>query len=495
MMNRQVSRLALTALVLMVALIVATTYWQTWAQAGLADRQDNEIQRVARFTIKRGLIYAGDGKTVLAANRPKRVGNQTLYFRRYPQGKLAPHVVGYSTQTRSQSGLERSLDDYLTGSNANLNTVLKTTLDRLRGVTVKGNDVYLTIDPQAQRIANEALAGKCGAAAAIDPSTGKVLALASSPTYNENLVERSFGLIRRISAPCKPAAPLLDRATQGLYPPGSTFKVVTAAAALDTGRYTPDSTFFDPGYCEEYGQKISNAGNPDHTGPESFGQVNFTTALEHSINAVFCNIGKAIGAGTILDYATRFGFYSRPPLETPLNERATSGLYNGSKLFKPRNPATQVDPGRLAFGQEHLLVTPLQMAMVAAAVANQGVVMRPYLVERIVAPNGSTVSRTHPDKLGRAIKPQTASELTTMMEAVVTGGTGTAAQIPGVRVAGKTGTAETGTPHVYNAWFVSFAPADQPKVAVAVVVENGGFGGKSAAPIAKTIMQAILHRS
>jgi peptidoglycan glycosyltransferase len=135
------------------------------------------------------------------------------------------------------------------------------------------------------------------------------------------------------------------------------------------------------------------------------------------------------------------------------------------------------------------------MAMVAAAVANQGVVMRPYLVERIVAPNGSTVSRTHPDKLGRAITPQTASELTTMMEAVVTGGTGTAAQIPGVRVAGKTGTAETGTPHVYNAWFVSFAPADQPKVAVAVVVENGGFGGKSAAPIAKTIMQAILHRS
>jgi len=494
MMNRQVSRLALTALALMIALIVGTTYWQTWAQAGLADRQDNEIQRVAKFTIKRGLIYAGDGKTVLAANRAKRVGNQTLYFRRYPQGKLAPHVVGYSTQTRSQAGIERSLDDYLTGSNANLNTVLKTTLDRLRGVTVKGNNVYLTIDPRAQRIANEALAGKCGALVAIEPSTGKVLALASSPTYNENLVERSFGLIRRISAPCKPPAPLLDRATQGLYAPGSTFKVVTAAAALDTGRFTPDSTFFDPGYCEEYGQRISNAGNPDHTGPESFGQVNFTTALQHSINAVFCNIGKAIGAGTILDYATRFGFYSRPPLETPLNERAASGLYKGHKLFRPRDPARQVDPGRLAFGQERLLVTPLQMAMVAAAVANQGVVMRPTLVDKIVSPGGSTVQRTHPDKLGRAIQAKTASELTAMMEAVVTGGTGTAAQIPGVRVAGKTGTAETGVAHVYTAWFISFAPADQPKVAVAVVVENGGFGGASAAPIAKTVMQAILRR-
>ncbi|HEX6702062.1 MAG TPA: penicillin-binding protein 2 [Gaiellaceae bacterium] len=492
-MNRQVSRLALAALFLMIALIGATTYWQTWAQAGLADRQDNEIQRVARFTIKRGLIYAGDGKTVLAANRPKRVGNQTLYLRRYPQGKLAPHVIGYSTETRSQAGIERSFDDYLTGSNANLNTVLKTALDRLRGVTVKGNNVYLSIDPQAQRLANEALAGKCGAAVAIEPSTGKVLVLASSPSYNENLVEKSFGLIRRISAPCRPPSPLLDRATQGLYQPGSTFKVVTAAAALDTGRFTPDSSFYDPGYCTEYGRRISNAGNPE-TGPEQFGQVNFTTALQHSINAVFCNIGKAIGAGTILDYAKRFGFYSRPPLETPINERSASGLYKRGKPFLPSNPATQVDPGRLAFGQERLLVTPLQMAMVAAAVANHGVVMRPYVVEKIVSPGGSTVQRTHPDKLDRAIKPQTAGELTAMMEAVVTGGTGTAAQIPGVPVAGKTGTAETGVANVYTAWFISFAPANKPKVAVAVVVENGGFGGKSAAPIAKTLMQAILRR-
>jgi peptidoglycan glycosyltransferase len=154
MMNRQISRLALAALLLIIALIVATTYWQTWAQAGLADRQDNEIQRVAKFTIKRGRIYAGDGKTLLATNRAKRVGNQTLYFRRYPQGKLAPHVVGYSTQVRAQAGIERSLDDYLTGSNANLNTVLDTTLDRLRGITVKGNDVHLTIDPRVQRVAN-----------------------------------------------------------------------------------------------------------------------------------------------------------------------------------------------------------------------------------------------------------------------------------------------------------------------------------------------------
>ena len=261
-----------------------------------------------------------------------------------------------------------------------------------------------------------------------------------------------------------------------------------------TRRFTPESTFFDPGYCEEYGQRISNAGNPDLSGPERFGTLSFTTALQHSVNAVFCNIGKTIGAGAILDQAKKFGFYSVPPLETPLDEREASGLVEHGKLFDPSNPATQVDPGRLAFGQEHLLATPLQMAMVAATVANGGVLMRPHVVARIESPGGRTVTRSHAEKLDRAIKPRTAQELTAMMEAVVTGGTGTAAQIPGVRVAGKTGTAETGVAGRYTAWFIAFAPADHPRVAVAVVVENGGFGGKSAAPIAKTIMQAILRR-
>jgi penicillin-binding protein A len=265
---------------------------------------------------------------------------------------------------------------------------------------------------------------------------------------------------------------------------------VTASAALDTGRFTPDSTFYDPGYCIVYGRKVSNAGNPE-TGPEVFGTVSMVTALQHSINAVFCKIGQALGGKPIIDYAKRFGFYSVPPLETPLDERVASGRYKGHRLDRK---SADADAGRLAFGQERLLVTPLQMAMVAGAIANHGVVMRPHVVQKIVSPSGGTVARRHPEKLGRAIKPQTAAELTSMMEAVVTGGTGTAAQIPGVPVAGKTGTAETGVPNRYNAWFISFAPADNPRVAVAVVVENGGFGGTTAAPIAKALMQAILSR-
>jgi penicillin-binding protein A len=491
-MNRQIARLALVALALIAALIVGTTYWQTWAAAGLADRQDNAIQRVAEFSIKRGLIRAADG-TVLATNRRKRTpSGQTVYLRRYPQRGLFAHAVGYSTESRSRAGLEASENDYLTGANANLDTILKTTFAKLRGATVKGNNLWLTLRPRAQRIAMQQLAGKCGSAVALDPRTGAVLVMASRPTYDPNLVEHKFGLISHIRGACRPAAPLLNRATDGLFVPGSTFKVVTSAAALDSGRYTINSTFYDPGFCTEYGKPVYNFA--DMGGPERFGTVNFLQALEHSINAVFCNIGKSLGAGRILDKAKQFGFYKDPPLETPSNERSPSGLYDHGKLFDPKKPQFEVDPGRLAFGQERMLTTPLEMAMVAAGVGNHGVIMRPYVVGRVTGAGGGVVARTHPHKYERAMKTSTASDLTRMMEAVVTGGTGTAAQIPGVRVAGKTGTAETGSEERPNTtWFIAFAPAGAPRVAVAVVLENQtGAGGTTAAPIAKQIMQALL---
>jgi peptidoglycan glycosyltransferase len=489
--NKQVSHIGIAALVLLAALIVGTTYWQTWANAGLANRQDNEIRLVAQFSIKRGKIYAADGRTLLAANVTKKRGAQTLYFRRYPTGPIFSDVVGYSTETHNRTGLELSYNDFLTGSNANLDTVFHSTLDKLRGATVTGNDLVLTIRPAAQALALRLLRGKCGAVVALDPSTGRVLVMATNPTYNPNLIEKRYGLATRTSAPC--GAPLLNRATAGKYQPGSTFKMITAAAALDTGRFTPDSPFYDPGYCEEYGKRVRNAGNPE--APETFGNVNLSTGFEHSINSVFCNVGKTLGAGTVLDYAKRFGFYSLPPLDLPESERVESGLYDHGRLFDPKHPDTQVDPGRLAFGQERLEVTPLQMAMVAAAIGNHGAEMRPQIVERIVAPGGKTITHLQPDQLGRPIKRQTADELTRMMELVVTGGTGTAASIPGVRVAGKTGTAETGRGNIYTAWFAAFAPADAPRVAIAVVVENqlNGFGGAISAPIAKQVMEALLR--
>jgi peptidoglycan glycosyltransferase len=494
--NKQLRHISVIALVLLAVLIGSTTYWQTWAQAGLADRRDNSVSLINRLTVDRGKILASDG-TVLANNRRHRKKGLTTFTRHYPQNDLASQVIGYSTRAGTTTGLERSLDDYLTGANTNLSNALQQTLDKLGGRTVRGNDVILTLRPAVQRLALDQLAGRCGAVVALDAKTGAVYAMASTPTYNANLIEQppGFAKILKIKGSCGDSSALVNNATAGLYPPGSTFKMVTAAAALDSGAYTPTSVFNDPGYCIEYGQHVSNAGNPDQTGPEAFGNVTLAQGFEHSINSVFCNIGMHIGGEEILRYAKRFGFYSLPPLETPPSASQISGLYKNNELWFPKDN-TQIDSGRLAFGQFNMLATPLQMAMVGQAIANGGEEAQPYLVNRIVAPNGSIVSRTTPHILGRPIKAQTAAELNQMMQLVVQSGTGTTAQISGVPVAGKTGTAETGVPGVYDAWFVCFAPADKPRYVVAVQVEKqlNGFGASVSAPIAKAVLEKLLGR-
>ena len=496
-MNKQISRIALVGLLLLAALIVATTYWQTWAPASLRAKQDNAIQRVAQFRIDRGKIYASDGKTVLATNVRRRAGGQTLYFRTYPTRGLASQVVGYSTQGRSRAGIERQENAYLTAGNANVGTIIQKLTDNLKGATIRGNNLVLNIHVGAQKIAETALRGKCGAAVVLNPKTGEVYVMASSPGYNPNRIESPNGFAGILHSPnaCPgSSSALLNRATQGLYPPGSTFKTVTAAAALDSGVYTPDSKFYDPGYCTEYGKRVSNAGNPE--APETFGHVDFLQAYQHSINAVFCNIGMKLGARRVIDKAKDFGFYSRPPIELPSNEVAASGEYDFRKhaVF---DDAGLADPGRLAFGQDKLLVTPLQMALVAAGVANGGKVMAPHLVKKVTGPGGGTVVKVKPQLWKRAMKPETAAQLNKMMVAVVQGGTGTPAAIPGITVAGKTGTAETGENHVYDAWFIFFAPAENPTVAGAIVLEHqlNGFGGPVAGPIAKQLMQALLPQA
>ena len=223
-MNRQLNRLAVVALVLLVALVLATTYWQTWAAGGLQDRQDNAIQRVAQFRIRRGLIYASDGKTVFAANTAKKEGGQTLYFRRYPTHGLASQTIGYSTQGRSRAGLEREENAYLTASNANLGTIFDKITENLKGTTVKGNNLVLNLKVGAQKLAESALRGKCGAAVVVNPKTGAVYVMASSPGYDPNKIESAKGYASILHSPtaCKgSSSPLFNRATQGLFPPGS----------------------------------------------------------------------------------------------------------------------------------------------------------------------------------------------------------------------------------------------------------------------------------
>jgi penicillin-binding protein A len=490
-MNGQIVKLTYVALGLVTVLVAMTTYWQTWAAPSLAARQDNSIRRVAEFSIDRGLIFSFEPRRRLARNRERDIDGRTLFFRRYPYGPLAAHVVGYSTVGRSRTGLERSLNDYLTASNSSLSTVLDKTLDELRGKPVQGNDVVTTLDLDAQEVANEALGTNCGAVVALDPRTGKVLVMASTPGFDPNLVEEHFSQIEDITASCTPAAPLVNRASAGLYVPGSTFKVITASAALESKKYTPESTFVDPGYCTVYGKRVNNF---DTSRP--FGTIDLTSALAYSVNSVFCNIGLKLGAKKILDTAKRFGFYERPPLETPADERLASGLYRNGNLFYPRVDAN-VDAGRMAFGQERMLVTALQNAMVAGAIGVGGRLMEPHVVDRIVTPGGKVIDRQRPHLIREAVSKETADAVAAMMRLGVERGTGTAAQISGYSIGGKTGTGETGVPGSNITWFIAFAGRDEerpPELAIAVVLQNqSGTGGTTAAPIAREVMQAILQ--
>jgi peptidoglycan glycosyltransferase len=470
-------------------LIGFTTYWQSWAGAELANRQGNAVQNIVQLEIDRGSIFASNG-TRLAWSIPHKKGGLTTYSRKYtPNGAFAQVVTG----------LDGSLSDYLTGTNTNLSNTFSQEINRLGGQTVRGNNVTLTLKPGLQNLAEQLLAGRCGAVVALNPKTGAIYALASSPTFNPNWLLQRNGQakINKIKGTCGNGFAEGNRATQGLYPPGSTFKLVTGSAALNTGKFTPSSGFYDPGYCIEYGRRVMNAGAPDGGGSEVFGNTTLSGGLEHSINSVFCHIGIALGAGTVLDYAKRYGFYSPPPLETPANTLAPSGLYHNGKLFWPSDPATQVDPGTLGFGQEHLLVTPLQMALVASTIADHGTEPKPYLVQKVTAPNGSIVSSTSPSVMGHPISPKTAAEISQMMQLVVTGGTAAGVGFPStLNVAGKTGTAELGLNNIYDSWFVCFAPANNPQIAISVIVEKqvNGFGATFAAPIAKALLESALHR-
>ena len=312
-MNGQITRLAVGTIVLLSALIVGTTYWQTFAVAGLADRQDNALARVA--TVHRRSRKDLRGATVaslLATNVKTKVAGQTYYFRKYPNGYLAPHIVGYSTQSRSRAGIERSQNDYLTGANGDISSVTQRELDKLTGVTIKGNDLHLTLNPRAQQTAVRALRGKCGAAVAIEPQTGRILAIASSPTYNPNAVEKSFSAITRIrTAACPFAAPLLDRATQGLYPPGSTFKVVTASAALDSGAFKPDVDVRRPGLLRGVRQARLERGQPREPGDLRHAS---RSRRGCSTRSTRCSATSARRSARARSSTTRerYGFYASP---------------------------------------------------------------------------------------------------------------------------------------------------------------------------------------
>jgi penicillin-binding protein A len=474
-MNAPIARLFLVVVLLFALLVGFTSRWTVFEADALRDNPRNQRQLLEDERIHRGLIRAGD-ETVLARSLKQADGS---YVRTYPQGKLFPHAVGYNFVSRGRAGLERSYDDDLSGRRTELSSLF----ERLTGTDRQGDDLITTLDPAAQRVALQQLGGRKGAVVALDPRTGAIKVMASVPGYDPNAVRRSstFKALTRDTD-----APLLNRTTQSGYPPGSTFKVVTAIAAIDSGRYTPESRI-----SGRNGKPIS--GVPlNNDGGESFGDITLTEALTHSVNTVFGEVGEKVGKQTMKKYMDRLGFEAPVQVDLPSDERAASGERRNHRII----PATSrfVDVGRMAIGQDKLTVTPLQMAMVASSVANGGKLMKPHLGDRIVDTDGRTVRRIEPQEMGQVMSPETASQVGTMMSQVVKEGTGTAAALQGIDVAGKTGTAEVDRPCGPNQlWFIAFAPAQDPRVAIAATVECGtGFGGTVAAPIAKAVMQELL---
>ena len=480
-MNVQIRQLYGLFALLFAVLVGFTAYWAVVDAEGLEDNPDNRRALIEEQTVPRGFIYARDGQTVLANNRSVRRDGTRIFIRQYPRGGQFAHPVGYSFIENGRRSLELSRNDELVGEENEFESILSGLEDR----ATEGRDVVTNLDVAGTEAAVAGLAGRKGSVVAIEPQTGKVRVMVSIPEYDPNQIPDAFRSINR-----NPDQPLLNRSTQELYPPGSTFKVVTAAAALDSGRVRPDSIIDGSSPKTISGVPLENSGG------QSFGAISFTDALTNSVNTVFAQVGEDVGRETLVEYMRRFGFYEDPELDYPDFQMIPSGILNGDGDFVDDG----FDVGRVAIGQGGLegeiRSSPLQMALVAAAIGNGGRLMRPQLTDRVVRKDGRVAERIRADLQSQVMKPETAQQLTDMMSRVVEEGTGTAAALSGIPVAGKTGTAEVGEFREFTQpWFICFAPVDDPQLAVAVTLERqpaGSQGGTVAAPIAKSVLEAVL---
>lgn len=476
-LGKRLTRVATVLSVLLAALVVNLTWIQVVRADALNNSQVNTRGLAEQARSHRGSILTRDG-VVLAESIPVSRG---VYKRTYPEGRLAAHTVGYYSLKYGRAGVEAAANDALAGKESFRDWT--DVIDSATGRPVRGEDVALTIDSRVQRAAERVLAGKRGAAVAIDPRTGAVLAAASTPGYDPATVDKQW---QRISAGSE-GAPLLDRGRQALYAPGSTFKVVTLTGAIAAGVATTQTTYPGPASIEIGGAPVTNFEGG------GYGRMNLMKATARSVNTVFAQLAVDLGPEALVQQADRFGYddklgYELPtktslmpdPAEMTTWETAWAGV--GQPVGEHESPA----------GPQ---ATVMQMALVAAGIANDGSVMRPYVIDRVVDPEtgqSSLLAQTKPRALSQATDPATAEQVTQAMIGVVREGSGARASVPGVTVAGKTGTAEVGQGQPTNAWFIAFAPAENPTVALAIMIEGGGIGGRVAAPAAKPILEAAL---
>ena len=484
-MNKELKRVSIVVLLMFIALFGSSSIIQVAAADELRADSRNVRTLYDSFSAKRGPILI-DGVPIAQSNP---VDDNFSYLRVYSNGPLYAPITGYFTLNQGSTGIEGALNDTLSGtSNAQFFDQINSILT---GATPTGDAVELTIDGNLQQVAWDALGENAGSVVALDPKTGAILAMVSKPSFDPNLlaVHDTPQVLEAYDAlTSDPANPLANRAIAGdLYTPGSVFKLVVASAALASGEYTADSVFPNPPSLTLPGSSsvITNSEGGSCGGAET---VTIATAFRLSCNIPFAELGLALGYDAIEKQAAEFGFGSS--LDVPMS--TTPSVY----------PQTDSDAQQMlsSFGQASVRVTPLQIAMVSAAIANDGALMQPTLIESILAPDLTVKETLQPTVYNTPMASETAETMTQMMTSAVSSGPGSNARISGVNVAGKTGTAENGPGEPYTLWFTGFAPAEDPEVVVAVVVENGGglgqsgFGNSVAAPIAKKVLEAVLNK-
>jgi len=486
--NRAIRRVGLACTILIVALVGQLTYLQVFHAEELADDPRNVRKAIRDFSRPRGDIITADGQVVARSVPDDEDGDDFELQREYPQGDLFAQIVGYQSFVYGNTGVEQEYNDELVGRDLDLD--LRNIPDIFSGRENTGN-VVLTISAPAQALARDVLGGQRGSVVALDPRNGAILAMYSNPSYDPNplaghgtVAVQAYGDLLRAD----PNRPELPRSYRERFPPGSTFKVVTASVALEAGLVSPDQPVFP---------SISSLDLPQtddvlrNFGGQSCGG-NLTESFRRSCNTTFGQIGLDLGESFVPGMG-RFGIGEAPPLDLSPGAAASGGPPAGS--FQQNQPLFAF----AGIGQGDVFTTPLEMALVAAGVANGGVIMRPHVMAEITDAGGGGVRAFDAETWKTAVSPATAQTVTGLMVNVVENGTGTAAQIPGVTVAGKTGTAQAppGSPH---AWFVAFAPAEEPQVAVAVIVENGGdfgseaTGGEVSAPLARQMIELLLEQ-
>jgi peptidoglycan glycosyltransferase len=479
--NAPLRRLAAVVALMLTSLLISSTWVQFVDAGSLKDQPTNTRSLYRELGRERGPLLVGG--TPIARSVP--VDDDYKFQRQYPQGPLYAPVTGAFSLEYGATGLEQTEGGYLSGTADQL--FYRRISDLLTGAEQKGASVRTTINAKAQQAAWDGLGNQRGAVVALDPDTGDILAMVSKPSYDPNLLaghDRATARKNRARLLADDDDPLINRAINALYFPGSTFKVITSAAALSTGDFTPDTQLSGPARLKLPDTASASLGNDD--GAPCSGS--FTHILEISCNTAYAQIGLDLGAAALNAQAEKFGFGQE--LSVPL--RVSPSQFPAD--------ANRPQTAQSAIGQFDVKATPLQIAMMSAAVANDGTVMRPNLVKDVQTAQLQTIDTHQPQELGEAVDADVADQLTTMMKAVVQSGTGTRAQISGIEVAGKTGTAQSVKGVAPDTWFTAFAPADDPKVAVAVVVEKGGrlgneaFGGTVAAPIARDVMEAVIGR-